>query len=77
MCRGFGQGPDDVRRWEYSDYVAALESICEIPVVDEAVFYGFLKPSDSGGSTSRNQVKPLATKADRDQALKELSASKP
>lgn len=49
VCRAYGQSPDEVRAWNWSDYLDAQESFCEMPWVED-LLKGFL-----GGSKGKSQ----------------------
>ena len=72
VCRAFRQSPNVVRGWEYVDYLEALDLLTEVPPLDDAVYLGFLKPSGGASGGSKNRVRPLATKEDREKVLASL-----
>ena len=46
VCRAFHKLPDEVRAVNVKDYFAMLESIGEVPMIDDAFFYAFCKGSE-------------------------------
>jgi len=51
-----------VRAWDYDDYLDAQEALGEVPLVDEAFFLSFCKPS-SEPVTGVNLKTPEGRKA--------------
>lgn len=71
LARAYGIRPGELQTWDYwTEYVPAIEQICEIPLVDEiiaAVFRG-----KSKGTGSRELSAPMKTKEERKAAFERL-----
>lgn len=46
VCRAFHRLPDEIRAVSVDDYFSMLESIGEVPLIDDAFYYAFCKGSD-------------------------------
>lgn len=72
LARAYGIRPGELQTWDYwTEYVPAMEQICETPLVDEmiaAVFRG--KASKSTGSKELSA--PMKTKEERKAAFERL-----
>jgi hypothetical protein len=66
VCRAFHQSPDDIRAWEYADYLEAVEQLKRVPLLDEVVFRFF------AGSGKKQATVPLDEK-NRIEFIKKLS----
>jgi len=66
VCRAYGLAPDEIRAWEYRDYLDAQESIAEIPLIEQLVKGLF------GGKPEPKKSTSLKTKAGRNEVLAKL-----
>ena len=51
VCRAFHRLPDEIRAVSVGDYFLMLESIGEVPLIDDAFFYAFCKGSEKKNKT--------------------------
>lgn len=64
VCRAFHKLPDEIRRVEMEDYVHMIESLGEVPYIDEAFFYSFCsaKNKSVNAATKVSLASPQARK---------------
>lgn len=71
MARAYGIRPGELNTWEYwTEYVPAMEQICEVPLVDEMISAMFR--GKSKGSGSKEPPAPMRTKEERRAAFERL-----
>ena len=67
VCRAYHNSPDDVRGWDYDDFLDALEGLGEVPLVDESFYAAF-----AGGGHPRGTGPSLTTAKGRRDFLEQL-----
>jgi len=60
VSRAWGASPDQVRDWEYQDFLAALDDLIETPLVD-AIVAAMFCPKKSDGTSGAWKSFDLST----------------